>query len=119
MREETEERRGERETYPGADLSQVPAVHLLGAGHVGKGDVDVLVLAGEHLVAQTLLAASVAQLEGGLDPVKVGELGPLLGGGLQHVVDDVVGVDESPGQRLGGDPAVSFGHSDRTEMAGG
>ena len=61
----------------------------------------------------------MAQLEGGLDPVKVGELGALLRGGLQDGVDDVVGVDQSPGQGLGGDPALSLRHSDRTEMTEG
>ena len=71
------------------------------------------------MVTQTLLPAHVAQLEGGLDPVKVGELGALFGGGLQDGVDDIVGVDQSPGQRLCGDPAVSLRHSDRTEMTEG
>ena len=61
----------------------------------------------------------MAQLEGGLDPVKVVELGALLGGGLQDGVDDVVGVDQSPGQGLCGDPAFSFRHSNRTEMTEG
>ena len=114
-----EERGEERDTYPGADLSQVTAVNLLGAGNAGKGDVDVLVLAGEHLIAQTFLTTGVAQLEGGLDPVKVGELGALLRRGLQDGVDDVVRVHQSPGQGLGRDPSVSLSYSHRTEVTGG
>ena len=106
------------ETYPRADLAQVTAVNLLGPGDVGEVQVEVLVLAGEDLVTQTLLASHVTQLEGGLDPVKVCELGSLLRRGLQDGVDDVVRVHQSPSQGLGGDPAVSLGHTHGTEVTG-
>ena len=102
-------------TYPGADLAQTAAVHLLSPGHVGEGEVDLSPLAGEHLVTQGGLLGRLAQLEGGLDLPHVGEIG-IDAVRLQDGVDHVVSLEEGACDGSVIHLAVQLVHTHRAEM---
>ena len=105
-------------TYPWAHLAEVAAVHLLGPGHVGEGEVDVSPGAGEHLVTQAGLLGRLTQLEGGLDLPPVGQLGADAVG-LEDRVDHVVGLKQGAGDGPVTDRAVHLSNTHRAEVAGG